>query len=117
MRSPCPRGSRCVGGQAEHELCPTNQYNDLERQWACKECPEDRFCSQGAVEPSAAAPCKKGEYYVPGCTNCTDGLTNSSCILCPIGHQCDGNKKEPCPDGHLSITVGAVFCTPCPSGR
>ena len=86
--TPCPAGSRCVGGLAPPAACPARY-----------------FCPTSAVTPTS---CPAGSFCPPGAI---------SALPCLAGSYCPPESAAPIPCGANSVSEpGAVSCTPCARG-
>nr|XP_047130962.1 uncharacterized protein LOC100202447 isoform X1 [Hydra vulgaris] len=100
LSGPCPIGTFCPNGTSYPLGCPRGTFNDRRGQSKCEECCKGYFCLENS-------------------TKCEH--------LCPKGHYCPGNTKNPedypCPIGTYNNATGkssiddCILCDPgkyCP---
>lgn len=101
--------------------CPAGTYSSTEGMYACMTCKgavemEDtpsgervgRGCNvHAAPDPEPGNVCEPAYYKT----------TTGDCLLCPDGHYCRDQVKNPCPEGHEAQEGGHIQCRPCPAGH
>ncbi len=86
----CVQGNKCPAGSAVQIPCDFSEYQDVEKQDSCIQCPAASYCTATAKKD-----CMKG-YYCE---------VDNKQIPCPVGTYNDGTGES---------LVGG--CTECPAG-
>ena len=104
----CATGESCPSG-GELSSCPAGTYGSVV-EGRCVSCGADSKYSDAGAD--SCKTCRPGSYSSGGTG---DGLTRTTCNLCPLGHYCpDGTStgKQPCSAGKYA-TVGRFECVSC----
>jgi len=93
-----------ASGIGQCHPCPLGFYRGAGDD-RCKQCPAGTFApTEGSAE---CTPCNAGTY--------ASGLQSTACLACAIGFYCPQGSVNPvsCPDGFVSIELGAKASTQC----
>ena len=132
---PCSPGHSCAGGK-DNGPCAPGQYQHLEAQATCWDCPVGRWGNGGATECIA---CSKGKHgarirqttEAAACEPCTKGYyqpeeAQIQCTPCPRGTYNDQTQRtllsecKNCTANTFSSSLGLssqAFCNRCPIGK
>lgn len=130
---PCPKGTRCAGGEDSFRNCPRGSFSNATGSVNCTLCPEGSFaadvgsvacslCTSGFVANDtgleSCSPCSRGNYMpFSGGTNCLEcglnRITEAPGATSESQCRCDEGLFFCAPE---LGTVGARGCKACPSG-
>ncbi|KWX12718.1 hypothetical protein QR46_3312 [Giardia duodenalis assemblage B] len=119
---PCPRGFRCIRGEAIP--CIDDEYQDNEGQSTCNKGVSTLVCNIKKNEVNTPCSIVEQEYTATlplAIHNLVNDGPNVGCRACPAGHSCKSIKStttlsvQRCPLEEYS-TVGLPQCKRCPPG-